>query len=389
MVAPVTDGSGVMTRVFSAGAARFAVRCPTDQLCETVESLLVDLADASGSPERTIDLVPGDAGTIGVSVEDGDEFAPLPPDSALSMLVSAVTRVALDAESDELHLHAAAVSRERSGILISAPSGGGKTTLAAALVRSGWAYTSDESVSITSDANTCRGFPKPLTMKPGESPPLPEIKEHRVRIDEEDRNWWHVPASAIAAAISPSINPSLIVILQRPPDGTFDDPPLATPTHPTDAVVALMGQTMDAERFGPDAVSLLARLTAHSRCVTLQAGPIDATVELIETLAADELPNHTIRVLQPPPSPVHGWRIPISARSVLIDDRVVAHDTHSGRIVSFDTAGSALWLAVHGEPPVWWSTEAIHSAPSRQFLDELATHGLLSSESSNGSDTER
>lgn len=383
-MSPVTtDTIGILsgkqeipTRAFVAGAARFVVICPTQHLREVVESLFIDLDESALPIEHTLRLESTGSDELLVLVDGTDDPIPKHPDVALTSLVSAVSRLALDAEPERLHLHAAAVSRGGRGVLISAPSGTGKTTLAAALAHRGWAYTTDEAVAIAPEDITCYGFPKPLMIKPGGTGLVPDLRHSRVQGDWKSEEWWHIPASSIPASLEKSVEPVAIVILRRAADGTYTAPSTATAMHPVDAVVELLQQTMDPERFGPGSLAVLGELAAKAHCVELQAGPLDTSIPILESLVSDDPPLRPMLVLEPGEGTTR-WSLPSAVRSVLIGDRVVAHNTNGGTIAALDEVGSAAWLAIHGLPPDWWSTELLLSESTIEFLTQLASFGLL------------
>lgn len=298
----------------------------------------------------------------------------------MTSVVTAVSRLALDADEGHLHLHCAGLSLEGKGVLISAASGVGKTTLAAALALRGWTYVTDETLAFGSGSKTGSGFPKPLVIKPSGHDLLPELETVRVPVQSQDEVswlWWHVPASRLPAPVEPTVAPVAIVILTQARDGSVDKPPVLVPLHPADAVVALMAQTMDPQRFGPNALTVLARLTARCRCVSMTIGPLDAATSILEQLIRSERVVEEVRELVTPTG-ADGWHPTPDARSVMIGDRTVVHDTTGGSIVALDEAGSAVWLALHGEPPTWWDPDSMQSPATRAFLGELEFHGLVS-----------
>ena len=326
--------------------------------------------------------------------EEGDEFAvyfdgspfgdgnPFGPptriDGALSNVVSAVGRLALDADPSRLHLHCAALSIGGRGVLISAASGTGKTVLAATLARRGWTYVSDEAVGLDTDSSAAYGFPKPLLLKQGGPALAPYVAPAHPSLGSLI-DAWSVPASTIPAAIADELEPALVVILRRADDGSTDEPPVPRPMHPVEAAVALMSQSLDPERFGLGAVAVVARLVSHCLCVMLPVGPPDATAEIIEQLIiAPHSPMTAVELASPDPG-ASDWRIPSSVRSVMIGERAVLHNNIAGGVVApLDEAGTAIWLAVHGQAPNWLPTGSLAEPGTLAFLDQLESHGLLS-----------
>lgn len=364
-----------LTRVFSVGSAALQVRCPSDRVRACVEALFADLAPGDPATVTVATLTDADGGQLALSIRD-QEFPARPPDAALAALVTATSRLALDNDPSRLHLHGAGLARNGRGVVISATSGTGKTTLAAALAADGWAYVSDEALAFGLQSTSLSGFAKPLMIKPGGGHVLPHLRGARVGFDDDVDTWWHIPASAIPTEIASELEPTLVVLLQRVM-GPFDESKVA-PLHAADAVVALMGETMDPERFGPSAVIALAELASRARCVTMTVGALDSEVAHVNRLI-DQPPFATpLRVLDPGAAgPAAGWSVPPTVLTVVLDERAVVHDTAGGSIVALDDAGSALWRAFYGDQPMWWTAEVYDQPGTAMFLGQLGSLGLL------------
>ena len=338
--------------------------------------------DLEDGPNATspVDLELRDDGAS-LSLHVGDQHVgPLSHDRLLAELVTSVSRLALDADAGHLHLLCAGLALGERGVLISAPSGTGKSTLAAALARRGWTYVSDETLALSPSTAAARGFPKPLSLKPGSGDHVGGLEHARVTLGGRDGTdgWWMVAAGAIPAPVDDELHPTLVVLLRRPSPAPSGMPSTIDPVHPADAVVALMEQTMDPVRFGPDALWVLARLAGRSRCVRLTVGHPDEASTLLERVIGDEPQAHAVRRMRPDATvrPT-GWRVATTAASVVVADRAVVHDTNGGAIVALDDAGTAVWRALHGEPAAWWEPETMRSAEVDAFLGQLADLQLV------------
>ena len=369
----------VRTRRFAAEGASFTVRCPSETIKNAVESLLVDLAEPDHSDaDREILIIESDDDQLSVRIDNGEEYGPRPASAALAGLVTAVTRLALDETPDQLHLHCAALTLDDRGVLISAAAGTGKSTLAAALIGAGWTYVSDEAVAFGLEVSMIHGFPKPLMIKPGGGDLVPELRAARISLAADDDGWWQVPASAITTRIASRLSPSLIVILHRQTGGVTTNAPVATPLHPVDTVVELMQETMDPERFGPDAIVALSRLAARCRCVSLPVGPLVATTALLRELNQQPLQPLPVRVLdRVERTEISEWQPAQHVRSVVVGERVVIHEMLSGSVIALDDAGSAVWRSLHHDSPLWWTNDMAHSASTMEFLQQLWSIGLM------------
>ena len=345
---------------------------------DSVEQVFIDLPeDGYATIDSEIVLLEDADGKLRMLAADRD-IGPRSPDAVFATLVTSVSRLALDSDSSRLHLHCAALSKGATGVLISAPSGTGKTTLAAALTLHGWSYVSDEAVAFDAGSTIAAGFAKPLIIKPGGGVLVPQLEAASVQLASDVDPYWLVPVSALSASIQPELEPTVIVILHRAYGGVTDASPLPTQLHPADAAVALMGQTMDAERFGPHAAATLCHIAARCRCVALPVGPLDALVAVLDDLASMPPERAESRDLHTPiEANSNGWQVVHSVRSTIIGDRVVVHDTLGGTIVALDEAGTALWLALHGEPPGWWQPDMMLSPSTEAFLEQLSSYGLV------------
>ncbi len=365
----------VATRVFAAEEANFVVHCPTPELRDVVESVFVDLSGGRPGVEPT--RVALEIHADGQVVLTGDGLGHTPPqsaDGAIASLVTAVSRLSLDADAERLHLHCAALSREGRGVLISAASGTGKTTFAAHLASDGWTYVSDEAVSLDRASSAARGFAKPLLLNAGGSDLVPFLEPHRVGLDPTRRTWI-VPASAVAPAVSDTLEPACVVVLRR--TGASTDASSLVPMHPADTVVSLMAQTMDAERFGADAVAVVARLAARCHCVELDIGSLQSAEAQVRALLDTAPPAVDTVELSVDTSQHHQSPVSPGTTSILVGDRVVVHHAPTGAVAALDDAGTAAWHALLGAPPSWFDPALLDSAGMATFLGQLTDAGFL------------
>ena len=128
-------------------------------------------------------------------------------------MATAVTRIALDADDERLHLHCAALSKIGRGALITGAIGTGKTTLAAKLLTRGWSYGSDECAAARFGSTTVDDVPKPLMIENGGDGPVRDLRPLGVVVDADDDRIWMVPASATGAECVTEIEPGCVVIL--------------------------------------------------------------------------------------------------------------------------------------------------------------------------------
>lgn len=333
------------TRTFVADRLRFVIESSDRDTVTFMERLFADLLAPS---EDTIvdDIVP-----FQVAPADGGGWRLAGPRigrqqapdlrSAVVHLLAAVNVTALDMSADRLHLHAAAAVRNGRAVVMAAKRNTGKTTTVAHLVtRPGWAFITDETVALDVDNGLICGTPRPLSVKPHGRARLDLLVDHMLPEPVVAGAHQFVPLGAAGVEVTSGAPPHLVVLLRR--RGAANGVPSCTPLHGADAVVALMEETLDATRFGPNTVQVLAGLAGCARCIDLVVGAPPLTAEFIESqMELDTAPVSAIETHLPT------GQIEPSVRSVTIDGRAVVHHTASGVVVALDERATDVWLALH------------------------------------------
>lgn len=378
------------TRPFLAGVLGFTVQCSSAAVRDVVDALFVDLAEPPPEVELQVlrlDEVELD-GTPMLELSGCRGLNPgvaLAPDVALDMLVSRLNRLSLDADPDRLHLHAAAVAKRGRGVLISAPGGTGKTTLAAALVSRSWDYLTDEMVALAPGDPAMTGFAKPLTIKQSGRSLFADLEQHRVAFGPSAGTSWHVPVSGLGGRPIRCAVPAFLVFLSRDAESTTAEPAWA-PLHRADSVVALMQESMDVGRFGSGALALVAEVAGRCQAVQVEAGAPHATAAMVAELLAEATGSDRRQSGQLTRDTrseyASEFTVTESVVSVELDDRVVVHDLRTGKLASFDEAGSAMWLALHGRAPGDRRPPQPDSPGVRAFLGSLEREGLVTRDDS-------
>lgn len=333
------------TRVFRAGSFSFAVESNQPHLRRAVEQLFGDLADGA-VPDARFCLTDEPRGTR----LTGGDLVPFTyrrdTSAVLDELVTAINRLMLDHGDGRLHLHAGAVANGTAAVLVSAPSGTGKTTLITTLAQRGWTYVTDEAVSLSMGDPQVKAFPKPLSIKPGGQLLLPHLEQHRITLGGTDSDLWQVPVSALGVATAGQCSPTLIVVLTREP---ADVAPTYRTLDPSDAAVALVEQSLDFERYGPLALHAIAELCARCRCVLLNVGAPEDTAELVEEIAS-HVPDDAL-----PVTPFVVGRDGIvdpQVTSIAIGLSTVAYSARTKRCLSLNAEGTTVWTQLcNGGPP--------------------------------------
>ncbi len=95
---------------------------------------------------------------------NGEPFAETPPQRLAPEVEKLIYERMLPRAPHFLAFHAAALAHEDRMVVFPAPAGSGKTTLSAALIKRGWAYSSDE-MAILDRSLQWRGVPLPPCVK--------------------------------------------------------------------------------------------------------------------------------------------------------------------------------------------------------------------------------
>ena len=96
---------------------------------------------------------------------------------------------------------------------------------------------------------------------------------------------------------------------------------------------------MDAERFGIEAVTLLAETAARCSCAQLSVGPLESAVSTINDLVSSGHDDMAVgRLEHPGKTALDGWVVSESISSLTIGDRAVLHETAEGTVIALDEA---------------------------------------------------
>ncbi len=128
---------------FTTGTFAFCVVTGTPDDQHLVETLFRDVPAPNDDPREIVEFSlfskDPDRATWTVGGPHVVELFSPTLDTALGDLLAAVNRCSLDAEPEQLHLHAALATREGRGVIIAAERDTGKTTTVAQLVARGGA----------------------------------------------------------------------------------------------------------------------------------------------------------------------------------------------------------------------------------------------------------
>ena len=143
----------------------FAVDVAHPGLRERFEALFEPCrSDATPKHTFAIDVIA--EGRMGVTVDGACGRTTNDPSFALAHLLWEINRRAVCEPSDALVVHGGAVARDGVAVLCTAPSGHGKSTLVAALLRAGFDYLTDDAVALDLASGVAAPAPKPVALGP-------------------------------------------------------------------------------------------------------------------------------------------------------------------------------------------------------------------------------
>ncbi|MGI8684021.1 MAG: hypothetical protein ACR2MO_02785 [Acidimicrobiales bacterium] len=204
-----------------------------------------------------------------------------PPAVALSWLLTAVNASAIDGFTG-LAIHAGVLAAGRSAIAFPAPSGTGKTTLAAAGLLAGFDYVSDEALCIEPGTDELVPYPRALALSSWSRHALGLAEAAAVELDGGE---VAVPPHRLGAAIAvPPLELAHVVELDRRPDGR-PGPSVLTPAARPDAMTWLLERSFNHYKRPAESFGLAAALARGARAWRLDYGdPLEAAALLRDRL---------------------------------------------------------------------------------------------------------
>lgn len=177
---------------------------------------------------------------------------------------------------DLLFLHAAVLTLDGRAILLAGDSAAGKSTLAFALARHGFAYLSDELAPIALESMCVHPYPRALLLKqpPPDGYELPEATRRTAR-------GLHVPVSALGRGRPPEDPVPLDAIFFLEPWQAGRRAPRANPVRAAEATLRLLANALNPAAHPDDGLDAAIAIAGSARCFTLSAAELHTTVELV------------------------------------------------------------------------------------------------------------
>ena len=183
-----------------------------------------------------------------------------------------------------LQCHASVMSRDGVGVVFPGSPGQGKSTLAAALLKRGWDYLSDEFALIDPHTHLLHAYPKALCIKQGSFDTL-----RRIGLPI-DRGLTHLkgekgpvrfinPLDVRPDAVSQPCPVSLVIF----PAYRTDGPPMIEPISRAQTVFELTRVSFNFGKFKRRGLHLLADVVSTAGCHRLRSNDLETTCRLVES----------------------------------------------------------------------------------------------------------
>ncbi len=191
-----------------------------------------------------------------------------------------------------LLVHAGLVAKGGKGILLSGPSGAGKTTLVASLVLRDFDYITDEMVVVDPTEAAIRPFPRTLTVEAEALSSSPDLLDRlREKSLGQKRPFWGnrwfldtttgEGISQIKAVLFPAYEPTLHPAMQE--------------LSRAQGVFELTQNTFNLSRFQEGGLDLLLAICRNARFYRLRTANLDETMQLVEHRVWGDHASHAAR----------------------------------------------------------------------------------------------
>jgi hypothetical protein len=251
----------------------FTVRTSSAAFASSVTSVFGACAASDVAPQ-VVYGVREDEGTITVDCDGNTIVTGSSPAFALDYLVWHVNQCVMQRSGARFLVHAAAAAWADRALVVPAPSGGGKSTFVAALVRAGFEYMTDECVAIDPGTGRIEGYAKAIGLKRGSWEWFPEVVANFPATEHyEDPVRYATPEMLGSRARTGDATPAVIVVPEQRGAG-----PVLERLPRADAVVQLVDHSFNFAGFGSDRLPVLGRVVAQCDCYRVDVSDLATAV---------------------------------------------------------------------------------------------------------------
>lgn len=184
-----------------------------------------------------------------------------------------------------LLFHAGSVAWKAKGVLLPAPSCGGKTTLVAGLVAADFQFLGDEVAALDPDSLRLDPFPRSLCIRAGSRAALahlyPDLALQRPDQHSDGEPAWSLTPPAEAWPPNP-VSVGLLVV----PEYVPERPSRVASLSRSRALAALLGQSSRPPADRPSRIESVVEMVRRADCYTLSSRTVDEGVRLLHALAS-------------------------------------------------------------------------------------------------------
>lgn len=280
---PVLDGPRPgwdVGRTHAMGDRRFAFTGPDSDLLQEVDRHLGD-GDVQESPDTLFGLEPLPDGKVDLTTDTSWRFNDT--DRLLWQLPAVLNHFAARSDTTVV-LHSGAVRTPAGAVIVvTGQVDAGKSTLVAALVRSGCDYLGDESIGICFDSLSVLSYPKPLTLDPTSQSLVGLSPVGEPFTPAEHRRAGEIRGSA--TCVVREIGPIDLVVETafRP-----DEPPSIVRMAPHEAIGVLLANTLNLARSANAGLRTLCHVAERVPVLRVTHGD---SVALASHLVEGQLPG--------------------------------------------------------------------------------------------------
>jgi hypothetical protein len=204
------------------------------------------------------------------------------PEALVSPLVQHINAAAVDSWTDGPVCHAAGIVTDGAALVLPAQQEAGKTTLAAGLIRAGYAYLSDEAVAFD-PFGSITPFPKPLSIDPGSWSLFPELEPvaDLPTTAYKDLQWQVAPESIRPGSVAEAGCRARWIVFPRYEAGSATE---LRAIGRAEALVELAQSTFGFADNSEMALEQLADIVRGAECHRLSVGSLHEACDLLGAL---------------------------------------------------------------------------------------------------------
>jgi len=170
-------------------------------------------------------------------------------------------------------IHAAAVVRNGAATALLGCSRAGKSTLTVRLMEEGFSVLSDD-VALVHPRSLCLyPYARPVFLRESAWELFPRLRPYLQPKQEDGQLHWRLDPGA--EGLDCRADPAPICAVVHLEEAVLGQPPRLQPISQTDAMVALVVQSMNLVDFGSSGVDVLIGLVRRSRLFRLHNGDLD------------------------------------------------------------------------------------------------------------------